>query len=283
MNASSPRGSSASSSTITGGGQSPKPLDILSQLGRDEYSMPNQPMTLPRIESTLNPNAPDFTSRSDLNPKRLPRRRRQRWQRLTLPPGAAVRHAASTTTGWSRTRPGIRVVRRAQPPTIPRGASRVFRPSARAGHTCTPTYWCTTTTHGHHAEPAELQRIASDGRRQPRAPTRQYKHADGTGVHYRWRDWELRGREPGSTRAAPQEAPGAGSFLNPAMMGATGTIPVATVGVVTPQQRQYQGASPMQHQHSASAPGSANPTPSKGKYLVLHLLNVQSHNGHLAS
>ena len=27
-----------------------------------EYSTPNKPMTLPKIESTLNPNAPDFTS-----------------------------------------------------------------------------------------------------------------------------------------------------------------------------------------------------------------------------
>lgn len=31
---------------------------------RNEYSTPNHPMTLPKIESTLNPNAPDFTSRS---------------------------------------------------------------------------------------------------------------------------------------------------------------------------------------------------------------------------
>ena len=31
---------------------------------QDEYSTPNQPMTLPKIESTLNPNAPDFTSRT---------------------------------------------------------------------------------------------------------------------------------------------------------------------------------------------------------------------------
>ena len=27
-----------------------------------EYTTPNKPMTLPKIESTLNPNAPDFTS-----------------------------------------------------------------------------------------------------------------------------------------------------------------------------------------------------------------------------
>lgn len=33
---------------------------------RDEYSTPDQPMTLPRIDSNLNPNAPDFTSRSIL-------------------------------------------------------------------------------------------------------------------------------------------------------------------------------------------------------------------------
>ncbi|XP_061191259.1 ankyrin repeat domain-containing protein 17-like isoform X1 [Saccostrea echinata] len=30
---------------------------------KEEYSTPSQPMTLPKIESTLNPNAPDFTSR----------------------------------------------------------------------------------------------------------------------------------------------------------------------------------------------------------------------------
>ena len=39
------------------------PFSLLSQQ-RDEYSTPDQPMTLPKIESTLNPNAPDFTSRS---------------------------------------------------------------------------------------------------------------------------------------------------------------------------------------------------------------------------
>ena len=33
---------------------------------RDEYSTPNQPMTLPKIESTLNPNAPDFTCRGGM-------------------------------------------------------------------------------------------------------------------------------------------------------------------------------------------------------------------------
>ena len=31
---------------------------------KEEYTMPNQPMTLPKISSSLNPNAPDFTSRS---------------------------------------------------------------------------------------------------------------------------------------------------------------------------------------------------------------------------
>lgn len=30
---------------------------------KEEYTTPSQPMTLPKIESTLNPNAPDFTSR----------------------------------------------------------------------------------------------------------------------------------------------------------------------------------------------------------------------------
>jgi hypothetical protein len=47
------------------GGQSPRPLVDFGHHGaRDEYSTPNQPMTLPKIESTLNPNAPDFTSRT---------------------------------------------------------------------------------------------------------------------------------------------------------------------------------------------------------------------------
>jgi hypothetical protein len=31
---------------------------------KEEYTTPNQPMTLPKINSSLNPNAPDFTSRS---------------------------------------------------------------------------------------------------------------------------------------------------------------------------------------------------------------------------
>ncbi|XP_052760903.1 ankyrin repeat domain-containing protein 17-like isoform X2 [Mya arenaria] len=33
-------------------------------LQKEEYTTPNQPMTLPKISSSLNPNAPDFTSRS---------------------------------------------------------------------------------------------------------------------------------------------------------------------------------------------------------------------------
>merc|ERR1712142_1071796 len=37
-------------------------LDSLKNCSQEEYSTPNQPMTLPKIESTLNPNAPDFTS-----------------------------------------------------------------------------------------------------------------------------------------------------------------------------------------------------------------------------
>ena len=118
MNASSPRGSAASSSTITGGGQSPKPLDILSQLGagRVQHAEPADDSTADREHAQ--PQRAGLHLPLRLQPKRLPRRRRQRWQRLTLPSGAAVRHAASTT-GWSRTRPGIRVVRRAQPPTTP--------------------------------------------------------------------------------------------------------------------------------------------------------------------
>ena len=37
--------------------------DLSPPLHRDEYSMPNQPMTLPKIESNLNPNAPNFMTR----------------------------------------------------------------------------------------------------------------------------------------------------------------------------------------------------------------------------
>lgn len=40
-----------------------------SQPRKDEYTTANQPLTLPKIESTLNPNAPDFTSRQ---PGQLP-------------------------------------------------------------------------------------------------------------------------------------------------------------------------------------------------------------------
>ena len=36
----------------------------VSSLQREEYTTPNQPMTLPKISSSLNPNAPDFTSRT---------------------------------------------------------------------------------------------------------------------------------------------------------------------------------------------------------------------------
>ncbi|XP_076074995.1 ankyrin repeat and KH domain-containing protein 1-like isoform X3 [Mytilus galloprovincialis] len=36
---------------------------------KDEYTTPNQPLTLPKIESTLNPNAPDFTSRQPGQPQ----------------------------------------------------------------------------------------------------------------------------------------------------------------------------------------------------------------------
>lgn len=36
---------------------------VQNQPRKDEYTTPNQPLTLPKIESTLNPNAPDFTSR----------------------------------------------------------------------------------------------------------------------------------------------------------------------------------------------------------------------------
>ncbi|XP_071107805.1 ankyrin repeat domain-containing protein 17-like isoform X5 [Haliotis cracherodii] len=66
-----PSGMSPRSNTSTPSGLSPRsqtgtPLDSsqhsISSLSsqKEEYSMPNQPMTLPEIKSTLNPNAPDF-------------------------------------------------------------------------------------------------------------------------------------------------------------------------------------------------------------------------------
>ena len=39
---------------------------------KEEYTTPSQPMTLPKIESTLNPNAPDFTSRQAGGPPNAP-------------------------------------------------------------------------------------------------------------------------------------------------------------------------------------------------------------------
>ncbi|ELU15000.1 hypothetical protein CAPTEDRAFT_219177 [Capitella teleta] len=45
---------------------------------REEYTTPSQPMTLPRIESNLNPNAPDFTTR----PPHLPQLRPQPQQQM---------------------------------------------------------------------------------------------------------------------------------------------------------------------------------------------------------
>ena len=63
----SPSGASRSprsaTSTPAGLAQSPRPIDLPHH--KDQYSTPDQPMTLPKIESNLNPNAPDFTSRND--------------------------------------------------------------------------------------------------------------------------------------------------------------------------------------------------------------------------
>ena len=53
----SPRSAPGSSPRSMDSGHSPPQL-------RHEYSTPNHPMTLPKIESTLNPNAPDFYSRT---------------------------------------------------------------------------------------------------------------------------------------------------------------------------------------------------------------------------
>ena len=60
--------SSSPRSSQSGSGMSPLSNSgfdaTLSSLQREEYTTPNQPMTLPKISSSLNPNAPDFTSRS---------------------------------------------------------------------------------------------------------------------------------------------------------------------------------------------------------------------------
>ena len=273
INAGSPRGSAASSSTITGGGQSPKPLDILSQLGRDEYSMPNQPMTLPRIESTLNPNAPDFTSRSDFNPRDFPgvgvsgssaSRFLQAQQYAMLhqqqQQGGAGHGRESGSSGGRN---------HAAPPGGPHGSALPPQQDMRVPPPTGAPPPPRATMLSQQNFNALLQSGAANlvlppgSTNMPTVP--EYTAGGGTGSS---------GGGSGFTPGSAAGSTGAGSFLNPAMMGATGTIPVATVSVVTPQQRQYQGASPMQHQHSASAPGSAHPTPSKGKYLVLHLLNL---------
>ena len=68
----SPRSGSSQS-----GGHSPRNMDPNQQMGasllslanqKDEYTTATQPMTLPKIESTLNPNAPQFTSRQPGQP-----------------------------------------------------------------------------------------------------------------------------------------------------------------------------------------------------------------------
>ena len=53
-------------SSQSGSGMSPNSGydSSLSSLQREEYSTPSQPMTLPKISSSLNPNAPDFMSRT---------------------------------------------------------------------------------------------------------------------------------------------------------------------------------------------------------------------------
>ena len=53
-------------SSQSGSGMSPNSVydSSLSSLQREEYTTPTQPMTLPKISSSLNPNAPDFTSRT---------------------------------------------------------------------------------------------------------------------------------------------------------------------------------------------------------------------------
>lgn len=69
----SPRSNTSTPSGLSPRGRASTPLDSSQNSGssitslssqREEYSTPDQPMTLPRIESTLNPNAPNFFSRS---------------------------------------------------------------------------------------------------------------------------------------------------------------------------------------------------------------------------
>ena len=228
---------SASSTPASMGGQSPKPMDILSQFGaRDEYSMPNQPMTLPRIESTLNPNAPDFTSRTDFNPRDFgvggPSRQGflHAQQMVLHHHKQQQQHVGRNQDGGPPSQPG-----RNQPqPPPPQHDMRVPPPTGP------PPAGAMLNQQNLNAV---LQSASAGNLVLP----------------------------PGSTNlgTVPDFTQGGGggntNFLNPALMGATGTIPVATVGVVTPQPRQYQG-SPMQR--SNSAPGSHHPTPSKGNKSV---------------
>ena len=59
---SSPRSSQSASSGMSP--HSSSGFDSSQSLQREEYTTPTQPMTLPKISSSLNPNAPDFTSRT---------------------------------------------------------------------------------------------------------------------------------------------------------------------------------------------------------------------------
>lgn len=73
-------------------GQSPRQQAAL----MEEYTTPHQPMTLPRIESNLNPNAPDFTSRPPLLRDMPPPMRQQ--QQMSFMMHSALRHNFSNQT-----------------------------------------------------------------------------------------------------------------------------------------------------------------------------------------
>ncbi|KAK3090841.1 hypothetical protein FSP39_015089 [Pinctada imbricata] len=65
----SPRSSSSTPASGVSPRGNPHPISATPNPSqKQEYSTPSQPMTLPKIESTLNPNAPDFTSRQTGGP-----------------------------------------------------------------------------------------------------------------------------------------------------------------------------------------------------------------------
>ncbi len=229
------------------GGQSPKPSDLLmAQLVagvRDEYSMPNQPMTLPRIESTLNPNAPDFTSsRGEFNPRDFGSRAAfLQQQQLALMQQAGIPPPPHNTQGPPNT---------AMPPPPP-GASSVSGASRGSS--------------GQGQQQQQDMRVPPPSGPPPSAMMNQQNLnfnsllqagaaslvlPPGGAIP----DFSSNGIATGSSGG------GLGGFLSPAMMGATGTIPT-TGGSV---QRQMSPALQQHHNGGGSMPGSQHATPSKG-------------------